>query len=295
MNLRNRHMKVTLTSLFLLFFSFSFGQTDTSQFYKSKSTIYEVRDGIVYTYVYTVYPSNMNKNGEYEFKGSSTIQEGFATKVKPISTNSVYYDLLHNYVKNKEHEMLVELHKSFPNCPLYSVYVMNRGYYYDMLRWSNNKERVEDQRRQIDALIKLKYDSLYLAHSNIKVKTDAYLETVGHTDLKSFQNFNYSIPDSNGLKRSYMNQVLKSLIEQQPEIYFQFLETIQDERERGHYYFSLDRKHYHLLKDHDSRSPIKKEMIKYRRRNNWGSAGILTGTVAFYSGLTVGIIYLVRK
>ena len=288
-------MKIKLTSLFLLFFLFSFGQTDTSQFYKSKSTIYEIRNEMVYTYVYTVYPSNMNKNGDYEFKGSSPITEGFTKKLKSIPSRSGCYDLLDTYIKNKEHEMLVELHKEFPNSPVYSVYVMKRGYYYDVLDWGNNRELIEDQRRQIDTLMKLKYDSLYLAHSNIKEKTDAYLVTVGQTDLNSFQNFSYSIPDSNGLKRSYMHQVLKSLIEKQPEIYFQFLETIQDERERGHYYFSLDREHYHLLKDSDSKSPIRKEMIKYRRRNNWGSAGILTGTVAFYSGLTVGIIYLVRK
>ncbi|MDF3026112.1 MAG: hypothetical protein K0S23_419 [Fluviicola sp.] len=93
----------------------------------------------------------------------------------------------------------------------------------------------------------------------------------------------------------YTDEMLESVAEKRPDLFFDLAEALPNERT-----FIFDQVVYSrankALKRYNTDSPIKKEYLKYKRRENWKGGLALTGAVlletGIIGGLITGIVYL---
>lgn len=94
----------------------------------------------------------------------------------------------------------------------------------------------------------------------------------------------------------YTDQMLGSVAEKRPDLFFELVESLPNEKE-----FIFDQVMYtrdanKVLKKYHTDSPVKKEYLKYKRRENLKGGFILTGAIlletGMIGGLITGIVYL---
>lgn len=96
----------------------------------------------------------------------------------------------------------------------------------------------------------------------------------------------------------YQGVILNTVAEKRPDLFFDLAETLPDEKA---YLFNkvYERDAVKSLKKFETNTPIKKEYLKYRRRQHFKAGLLITGAslleVGVIGGAITGIVYWIRK
>jgi hypothetical protein len=96
----------------------------------------------------------------------------------------------------------------------------------------------------------------------------------------------------------YQEIMLESVAVKRPDLFFELVESLPDEKK---YLFNkvYAGDAFKSLKKFDTGAPVKKEYLKYRRRENWKAGLLITGAslleIGVIGGAITGIVYWVRK
>lgn len=137
-----------------------------------------------------------------------------------------------------------------------------------------------------------------LSNTNLKLiaLNDSIKNQMNTLTLEVLKRNFLSHPLYNYSYSQYTDELLESVAEKRPDLFFDLAESLPNERK-----FIFDQVIYarnanKALKRYDTDSPIKKEYLKYKRKENWKGGLILTGAVlletAVIGGLVTGIVYL---
>jgi len=292
-------MKSILTFLLLLPVFTVFAQNDTSAFYESKNNMLEVRGEKIYNYYYQIYPSTMaHKSGYVLIDSTGTVDDLVITDkgvryIKEKFETSRYgqYTLVGDYLEQKEYALSLEVRKQFPYADSPNSLMIHKGYYRG-LQWEYTNETCIAQRNKIDMLLQQKKDSLLEVHAGYTEITNAFLTTVSSADLSEMKKYMAAV-ETAGF--GYTRVVMNNIAENNPQLFFSFMETIPKDDRYHHYYYAIDYKHYRLLKKADTNSPIQRDLKKVKRRNAWITTGGITAAVAEIGGIVWGIVYLITR
>ena len=182
--------------------------------------------------------------------------------------------------------------------PLFSDYYYRNGF--EVWNSFNFKQALPEE---FEALANLQNDLLRdsLSNTNLKLielneSINNQMDTLTIEPLKS--NF-LSHPLYNYAYSEYTDQMLESLAEKRPDLFFRLADSQFNEKK-----FIFDQVLYarnanKALKKYDTDSPVKKEYLKYKRKESLKGGLILTGAIflesAIIGGLVTGIVYMVAN
>jgi hypothetical protein len=206
-----------------------------------------------------------------------------------ISVETAKELLLIDYDDNQALNNSYKLREQFQ----YAVPERNHGFfYYQRSRYVPTNEPFEYQREQIRLKGAREYDSLVSAHTTYMIYVSDYIENDDFKSLGSLQFILAQFPALDNGGALYHKAVLDDVVENDPELYFTYMETI-DESRRSHYFWLLDKEHTRILKNTKTKSPVKGEMRSFKLKNNLVSMGIITLAVAVDAAFIGGIVYLI--
>lgn len=141
-------------------------------------------------------------------------------------------------------------------------------------------------------------DSLALTNQQLISLNDSIEKNMNILTLGELKSNLLSRPLHVYLYDEYQDEMLESVAERRPDLYFDLVEALPTEKE---YLFGQVYSHdaVRSLKRYRTDAPVKKEFLKYRRKER-ALAGLITTAVVFLDtavigGVVTGFVYLFRK
>lgn len=288
----------------ILFFAFTcFGQDSTRFFQKNNSVIeltptferfYELENQTSNAYPLRTYSLNEERDLREE-----EVFDPLAGKKKQryqeISAKDAKKILLVDYISAHQRAIESQLAEKFN---YFRGYFVSKSYYYfavsntcSTFQLKDTLSDVNTQRAQIDAYYSHEFDSLSLVHAHYNTLVSDFLASQEPLTYARTQQLLDQLPTMESLSGSYEATVLHEVVKQDPEIYYTYLASF--EQTSKNYFMLPDSEGMKKVKRTESTSPIRKELIKYRRKQNWTTAAVLTGAVIIDAAVIGGIVYLI--
>lgn len=145
---------------------------------------------------------------------------------------------------------------------------------------------------------KLLADSLVQTNRQLISLNDSIEKNIHTLTLEELKNNLMSRPIHILPYDEYQDVMLTIVAQKRPDLFFDLAETLPDEKN-----YLFNKAHpgdiFKSLKKFETDSPVKKEYLKYRRRQNFKAALMITGAglleVGIIGGAITGIVYWVRK
>jgi hypothetical protein len=139
-------------------------------------------------------------------------------------------------------------------------------------------------------------DSLSNTNRGLIALNDSIEEQLDVLDLETLKSNFLSRPIHNYAYSTYTDEMLESVAENRPDLFFALAESFPNERNPIFDNVLYARRANKVLKKYDTDSPVKKEYLKYKRKQSLKGGLILTGAIlletAVIGGLVTGVVYL---
>lgn len=145
---------------------------------------------------------------------------------------------------------------------------------------------------------KLLIDSLTSTNKQLISLNDSIEKNMHTLTVEELKNNLMSRPIHIPAYNEYQEIMLESVAVKRPDLFFELVESLPDEKK---YLFNkvYAGDAFKSLKKFDTGAPVKKEYLKYRRRENWKAGLLITGAslleIGVIGGAITGIVYWVRK
>lgn len=280
-----------------------FGQTAIRYFQKGNQLI-ELTSEVERFYTREIQPSTAYNFYGYILKEERVLSETeffdpLAGKKKvrytEISAGKARELLLINYIQDHQRSIEQQLSHNFP---YYQQYYTRSYHYYATSSTCSNyplQDSLGDilvQRNAIDIYYQREYDSLVVVHQQYNNLVTEFISRKEVPTYESTQQVLAQIPNLQARNGSYEAAILNYVIQKNPEIFYAHV-TASDQA-HSQYFMVPDAQGMKKVKQTKSSSPIRKELIKYRRKQNWIGAAVVTGAVVIDVAIIGGIVYLIK-
>ena len=298
-------MKVILSCSFVVLAFVAFSQSEGFKYYQNGRIIVELGQTRERIYEYRIQSSNypslsiydlireidLKHEPPYELVSGRKKRDQFAE----ISSTEARKLLIGGFVKAQRGSMEDKLNEQFN---FFHRYFTRPSYYYAVTNTcsvyeSDNFEiDVEAQRKLILDYYQKEYDSLRIVHGKYNALVEDFLKNEQPiTQERSIQLLN-ELPNLQSRNGSYQAVALQYILSKDPEIYFNYIESLQIPHKL---YFNIpNAEQMKTIRRMRSDSPIRKELIKFRRGQNVQNAGVIALSTVIDAAFIGGIVYLIR-
>jgi len=262
------------------------------------STIIEVGQTEKRIYTYPIVSSNAAVYPTYELTSTlndaevvsvETSKKNKKNQFKELSVQEAHNYLLVNFDDNLTWRNTLKLRSEFP---YYGGTEHHSPWRYQHKDIPFTNESIEIQRERIRLICDYEYDSLVTLNEQLTEQMNNFKSNYNSPSVEQLSATLSMFPELNNGGMHYRQAILDQVIEQNPETYFAYMETITEKRTP--YYWQLDKAHLKLIKHSKTKSPIKGEIRSFKIGNHFANAGIITLSAAVNAAFIGGIVYLIR-